>query len=206
MTTEWERLERSFMVVPAVAYSTDTVQIQYSRRRQQPHLHDDDGVGAAGALVHGGAGGGAVALALLHGPEHVPRGGHHLAACVWHVPRPLPPRAQRQLDVQVRLVLVHTQQVPHLRVWKSHAFSITPRGYRSAERGDTEGKRRSSVDAREPRNPTKSEEYQRRLQGVLCSTRGAQTSETLVTDVVTQRERRQQGHARVCTSGAMRCA
>eukprot|EP00959_Pyramimonas_sp_CCMP1952_P278902 5831327-Pyramimonas_sp.AAC.1 len=29
------------------------------------------------------------------------------------------------------------------------------------------GKYRSSVDAREPRNPTKSEEYQKHLQGVL---------------------------------------
>eukprot|EP00959_Pyramimonas_sp_CCMP1952_P323615 6772670-Pyramimonas_sp.AAC.1 len=32
---------------------------------------------------------------------------------------------------------------------------------------DPEGKYRSSVASREPQNPTKSEEYQRRLQGVL---------------------------------------
>eukprot|EP00976_Prorocentrum_cordatum_P012061 242351-Prorocentrum_minimum.AAC.2 len=51
-------------------------------------------------------------------------------------------------------------------------------------RGGLEGTYRSSLDAREPQNPTKSEEYRRHLQGVLCSTRGAHTSKTLVTNVV----------------------
>eukprot|EP00976_Prorocentrum_cordatum_P061283 1176233-Prorocentrum_minimum.AAC.2 len=38
------------------------------------------------------------------------------------------------------------------------------------------GKYRSSVDTREPENSTKSEEYQKHLQGVLHSTRGAQNA------------------------------
>eukprot|EP00976_Prorocentrum_cordatum_P086184 1186401-Prorocentrum_minimum.AAC.2 len=37
-------------------------------------------------------------------------------------------------------------------------------------RGGYKGTYRSSLDAREPPNPTKSEEHQRHLQGVLCST------------------------------------
>ena len=55
-----------------------------------------------------------------------------------------------------------------------------------------EGKYRSSVDAREPQNPTKSEEYQRHLQGALYSTRGAQTSKTLVTNVVNIQDSQEQ--------------
>eukprot|EP00959_Pyramimonas_sp_CCMP1952_P225393 4713705-Pyramimonas_sp.AAC.2 len=43
------------------------------------------------------------------------------------------------------------------------------------------GKHRSGVDALEPQKPTKSEEYQKRLQGVLYSTRVTRTSETRVT-------------------------
>eukprot|EP00976_Prorocentrum_cordatum_P010681 212996-Prorocentrum_minimum.AAC.2 len=37
---------------------------------------------------------------------------------------------------------------------------------------------RSSLDAREPQNPTVSEEYRSYLQGVLYGTRGAQKSKT----------------------------
>eukprot|EP00959_Pyramimonas_sp_CCMP1952_P169868 3548838-Pyramimonas_sp.AAC.3 len=45
--------------------------------------------------------------------------------------------------------------------------------------GGREGICRSSLDVEvEPRNPTQSEEYRGRLQGVLYSTRGAQTSKT----------------------------
>eukprot|EP00959_Pyramimonas_sp_CCMP1952_P031244 654875-Pyramimonas_sp.AAC.1 len=53
--------------------------------------------------------------------------------------------------------------------------------------GCGQGEYRSSVDAREPQHLTKtlkSEEYQKHLQGVLYSTRGSQTSKTLVTNVV----------------------
>eukprot|EP00976_Prorocentrum_cordatum_P117844 1196372-Prorocentrum_minimum.AAC.3 len=46
--------------------------------------------------------------------------------------------------------------------------------------GGLEGIYRSSLDARKPQNPTKSEEYQGHLQCVLYSTRGAQTSRTRV--------------------------
>eukprot|EP00976_Prorocentrum_cordatum_P075273 1181836-Prorocentrum_minimum.AAC.5 len=69
---------------------------------------------------------------------------------------------------------------------------------RSASTGRAEsgsppkGKYRSSVDAREPQNPTKSEEYQKHLQGVLHSTRGAQPSKTLVTNVVNTQDSQEQ--------------
>eukprot|EP00976_Prorocentrum_cordatum_P057393 1157330-Prorocentrum_minimum.AAC.1 len=40
-------------------------------------------------------------------------------------------------------------------------------GVRGGSGGGLEGKYRSSVDAREPHNPTKSEEHQKHLQGVF---------------------------------------
>eukprot|EP00976_Prorocentrum_cordatum_P028378 575493-Prorocentrum_minimum.AAC.1 len=65
------------------------------------------------------------------------------------------------------------QQLPHQLLRKRASTTSTFRAL-----GGVEGKYRSSVDTREPRNPTKSEEYQRHLQGGLYSTRGAQTSKT----------------------------
>eukprot|EP00959_Pyramimonas_sp_CCMP1952_P113642 2375763-Pyramimonas_sp.AAC.1 len=64
-------------------------------------------------------------------------------------------------------------------------------GQREGQRG---GQREISVkcDACEPRNPTKREEYQRHPQGVLYSTGGAQTSKTLVTDVVNAQDSQEQ--------------
>eukprot|EP00976_Prorocentrum_cordatum_P027847 565331-Prorocentrum_minimum.AAC.1 len=62
-------------------------------------------------------------------------------------------------------------------------------GVRRGSGGDLTVKRRRpsgrpSASERQPQNTTKSEEYQRQLQGVLYSTRGAQTSKMLVTNVV----------------------
>eukprot|EP00976_Prorocentrum_cordatum_P074460 1181529-Prorocentrum_minimum.AAC.2 len=59
-------------------------------------------------------------------------------------------------------------------------------------RGGEGGVYRSSLDARKPQNPTKSEEYQGHLQGVLHGTRGAQTSKTLVTIVVHVQDSKEQ--------------
>eukprot|EP00976_Prorocentrum_cordatum_P048211 973238-Prorocentrum_minimum.AAC.1 len=42
-----------------------------------------------------------------------------------------------------------------------------PQGLHRGSAGGPQGIYRSGVDARKPQNPTKSEEYQRRLQGVL---------------------------------------
>eukprot|EP00976_Prorocentrum_cordatum_P111207 1195327-Prorocentrum_minimum.AAC.7 len=50
----------------------------------------------------------------------------------------------------------------------------------------------SQGDAREPENSTKTEESRRHLQGVLYSTRGAQTSKTLVTNVVNTQDSQEQ--------------
>eukprot|EP00959_Pyramimonas_sp_CCMP1952_P040723 851577-Pyramimonas_sp.AAC.2 len=49
----------------------------------------------------------------------------------------------------------------------SYGLRACQGGFRRWPGGGLEGKYRSSVDAREPQNLTKSEEYQRHLQGVL---------------------------------------
>eukprot|EP00976_Prorocentrum_cordatum_P041486 841846-Prorocentrum_minimum.AAC.1 len=60
---------------------------------------------------------------------------------------------------------------------------------------------RSSLDARKPQNPTKSEEYQGHLQGVMYSTRGAQKSETLVTNVMNIQDSQGSGGGRTRYEG-----
>eukprot|EP00959_Pyramimonas_sp_CCMP1952_P038900 814498-Pyramimonas_sp.AAC.1 len=56
------------------------------------------------------------------------------------------------------------QRVAYLHCYLPGALTRMSQGGKG-RRG--KGKCRSSVDAREPQNPTKSEEYQRHLQGVL---------------------------------------
>eukprot|EP00959_Pyramimonas_sp_CCMP1952_P157399 3291548-Pyramimonas_sp.AAC.1 len=51
---------------------------------------------------------------------------------------------------------------------------------------------KSRLGARKPQYPTKSEEYQGYLQGMLYSTRGAQTSKTLDTNVVNIQDSQEQ--------------
>eukprot|EP00959_Pyramimonas_sp_CCMP1952_P145714 3050430-Pyramimonas_sp.AAC.1 len=56
-----------------------------------------------------------------------------------------------------------------LEPWLRHSAYFYVRALEQL-RGGLEGMYRSSLDAREPQNPTKSKEYQGYLQGVLYST------------------------------------
>eukprot|EP00976_Prorocentrum_cordatum_P097060 1190843-Prorocentrum_minimum.AAC.2 len=79
----------------------------------------------------------------------------------------------------------HLSPLPqHLRLrlhrTRRPKFQRPQEGVRRGSRGGEEGVRRGSIGQVQtpslPQNPTKSEEYQRHLQCVLYSTRGAQTS------------------------------
>eukprot|EP00976_Prorocentrum_cordatum_P016713 336365-Prorocentrum_minimum.AAC.1 len=174
-----------------------------------PHRHHTPPSGQSAARTHGSIGGwsrrhltvevrrfrfrGASIVVLLHHGVELPSLALlHELVVVRHV---LQPRLQRGGVFVVLLRVLppqHRQEGGRARVALLALQRAGSEGGQRGSRGNPGEIEWSSVDACEPQNPTRSEEYQRHLQGVFYSTRGPKTPKTLVTNVVNTQDSQEQ--------------